>query len=156
MRLRLEAGLDPHELSYAEWRGLQTEIRDRTTELVEAALASHGGFVADRSPADFAAYWLYYDFADPVAETEAVMARARRDMAAFDMVLILPWGALALEDDGIRSANPWRQLHFQTLVEGMTEHLADESGVRVHRLPREITALAERSAWALDLIASAA
>ena len=43
----------------------------------ELALARQGGFVADRSPVDFAAFWLHYRFAHAREETEQFFAATR-------------------------------------------------------------------------------
>lgn len=112
------------------------ELILRLWEERKAAEAHAGAFVADRASYDFAAFWLYYRYArpdDPV--TERLLAETR-DPHRYDHVFLLPHGALPLVADGVRSTDPWVQLHVQLLVEGM-----------VHRCARRITAV---RATALD------
>jgi cytidylate kinase len=61
MRARLEAGLDLHTLDRDQHRNLVEALFEEcwATPATNAA----GGFVADRSPIDFLAFWLYYGFA---------------------------------------------------------------------------------------------
>ena len=57
----------------------------------------------------------------------------------------MPWGVLPLVDDGVRAANPWTQLHFHALFEGMArDHI---EGRRLLRLPRDILDAAARVDW---------
>jgi hypothetical protein len=48
-------------------------------------------------------------------------------------VVLLPHGVLPLVHDGVRSTNPWMQLRFQLLVEGLLErHQPSERFLRLH------------------------
>ena len=132
MRRRLEAGLDLHRLSHEQHRELHRELLAEMRAGVTTAIDAHGGFVCDRSPLDMAAFWLYYRFAFDVAATGDFMAAAHALLARFDLVVLLPRGAIPLEDDGVRSANPWVQLHFDALLDAMVARSA--GAVRVLRL----------------------
>ena len=63
MRARIEAGLELHRLTESELRDLILELWRERCDNVDQALASTGGFVADRSPMDYLAFWLHYGFA---------------------------------------------------------------------------------------------
>ena len=61
--------------------------------------------------------------------------------------MVLPWGVLPLEADGVRSSNPWLQLHFQSTVEGL---LHRRIGLpTVVELPH-LQDLDARLAWVVD------
>lgn len=150
MRARIEAGLDLHTLNHAEHRALIQELYDESLAAMAAAEAMHGGFVVDRCPLDYLAFWLYYGFADDEAATAAFAERIAVDMACCDAVVVLPWGALPLESDGVRSPNRWRQLHFQALFEGLAHaRIASE---RLFWLPATVTALEARVGWVIDTV----
>ncbi len=126
MREYLESGApDLHALGPAGVRALVLRLwQERQAQ--EAA--AHRGFVADRSSYDFAAFWLFYRFAEPNdPDTEAYMASAMAP-TRYDLVAIVPFGVLPFVDDGVRSANRWVQLHTQVLIEGMVRRCAP----RVH------------------------
>jgi nicotinamide riboside kinase len=116
MREYLESGgAHPHELG---WAGLRDLVLRLWSERKEAEARAGGAFVADRSSYDFAAFWLYYQFADGDDLTDRVLAETL-DPHRYDTVFVLPWGAIPLQADGVRSTNRWRQLHLQVLVEGL-------------------------------------
>lgn len=117
MRDRLESGFDFHELTREGHRRL---LAGDTDALAQELARSDDGLVTDRTPLDMAAFWLANGFGvdDPEA-TEAVLARAVCAMADYSLVVLLPWGAAPIAADGIRSTNPWMQLHFQTVLEGL-------------------------------------
>lgn len=117
MRARLEAGLDLHELGLEGWAALIEELWE---EHRAAQAAAPDGFVADRSSLDFAAFWLHYDLCALPERSADFLARMRAAAADYDLVVMLPWGALPLEHDGVRTTNPWVQLRFQLLVEGVS------------------------------------
>ncbi len=147
MRARLEAGLDLHSVTLDGLRDLILELYDEATGAMDTAIREAGGFVADRSPADFAAFWLYYRLEGDEAATEALVGRVRRDLARLDRVLLLPWGGIPLKADGVRAPNAWLQLHFQALFEGLVATYLPV--VPVERLPEETISLDDRVAWAL-------
>lgn len=117
MRDRLMAGFDPHALSRdGHRRMIAGDADDLALDLARA----QDGLVTDRTPLDMASFWLVNGFAvDDPAATEALLARAVCAMADYDLVVLLPWGGRPVAADGVRSTNPWMQLHFQTVVEGL-------------------------------------
>ncbi|MDP6935191.1 MAG: histidine phosphatase family protein, partial [Myxococcota bacterium] len=71
MRQRIRDGLALDCLKGQQIRDLIEELWEQQLESQERALRAHGGFVADRSPVDFAAFWLHYGFAhDPAGSDE--------------------------------------------------------------------------------------
>ncbi len=145
MRERLEAGLDLHTLDHEGLGALITELYDEMLVRLDEAERHAGGFVADRSAIDYAAFWLYYGFADEEGVTAAFMARVREAVPRYDAVIVLPWGGIAFAADGVRSPNTWRQLHFQALVEGLTARLMPEG--RTLHMPDAATAREARLDW---------
>lgn len=148
MRRRLESGLDPHAMSREAFRDLVLELFDEMLAAVDAALREPGGFVADRAALDGAAFWLYYGFGADAEATESVFERARAALAAYDLIVVLPWGVLPLAADGVRSPSPWVQLHYQTLIEGLLDRYARPD--QVARLPTEVRDLDARVTWVRD------
>ncbi|MDA0262274.1 MAG: AAA family ATPase [Proteobacteria bacterium] len=144
MRPLIESGLDLHRLTTAERKSLVLEHYEIAISAIRAAIETHGGFVSDRSPADFAAFWLHYGFGGE-SETDAFLSRAASDSALVDLALMLPWGVIPLVDDGVRLSDRWRQLHFQTVVEGISRRFF----AAPHRaeMPDEIVGLDDRIAW---------
>lgn len=116
MRARLEAGLQLWTFTEEQHRAL---LRELWSEQREAEEAASSGFVSDRSAVDFAAFWLHYNLIDDEAQTEAFLERMRRDARHHDLVVLCPWGALPLVDDGVRSTNRWLQLRYHAIVEGL-------------------------------------
>ncbi|WP_029008046.1 AAA family ATPase [Azospirillum halopraeferens] len=145
MRERLRAGFSLHALTRAEHRAL---LRDDAEDLEARAAAAPAGFVADRTPLDFLAFWLCNGYAaDDPAGTDAFAAQARAAVAAWDLIVVLPWGSLPLEDDGIRYANPWHQLHAQTVIEGLCRRWV--AADRLAFLPDTVREPDGRCAWVL-------
>mgnify|MGYP000857512750 CR=1 FL=1 len=143
MRARLEAGFDPHAMPLPE---LMEDLWQEQVRLEERALASHGGFVADRSPCDFMAFWLHYGLLSEEGRGERLMSEARQRAASLDAVVLLPFGGIPLLSDGVRDPEPWRQRRFQATVEGVLgRELAPE---RLWRMPA-IGPLEERVDWVL-------
>ena len=142
MRLRLEAGLELHALSRGRLRALIEELWREQRELESEASS---GYLVDRGSLDYAAFWLHYGFYEDQDRTRLFVEEMIEWSARYTQVLLLPHGAIPLEADGIRATNPWQQLHFQLLIEGLAErHLPPE---RLHRLPRSLD-LPARLAWA--------
>lgn len=147
MRRRLEQGFDFHQIDRATHRALLASEAEDLARLLAAP--NPRGLVTDRTPLDMAAFWLSngYGMDDPAA-TEALLARAICAMADYDAVLLLPWGGLPLEADGIRSANPWLHLHFQTVMEGLCRRwLAPD---RFFILPESVKSRGARLSWVMD------
>jgi len=147
MRARLEGGLDVHRLDAAAFRALLWELWEEQVAAEERAEAQAGGYVADRSPWDFAAFWLHYHFSSDREETERFFAAVRARAARTERILVLPWGVLPLLADGVRSSNPWLQRHYQASVEGL---LAREAAPgQVLELPA-LVELGPRLDWVLN------
>ena len=145
MRARIEAGLDLHTLDSEGRRALLLELFEQTLTVTRAAVGAADGFVSDRCSIDFAAFWLYYGFGFDEDATQRVFARAERALAGYDLIVVLPWGAIPLLADGVRSANPWLQLHYQVLLEGLLARYADTG--RVVQLPLKVVGIEERVRW---------
>ena len=144
MRGRLEAGLDLHALDHSQLRALVEELWAEQAAAEQAAIQSHGGFVADRSAVDYAAFWLHYRFTDDEAATERFFAEVMAALPTYDRIVLLPWGVLPLMADGIRSSNPWLQRHYQAVLEGL---LAREVAPdRLLRMPA-LVSLDARERW---------
>lgn len=118
MRARIERGLELHTLDLAELGDLVIELWEEQRQLERQAVREAGGFVADRSPVDFFAFWLLYR-CGPRVRTEAFHRDTLRDVGHLDRIVVLPWGVLPLIDDGVRTPDPWRQRHYQALLEGL-------------------------------------
>ena len=153
MRERLEAGLDLHDLSHAELRDLLVTMFQEMTALTETEQTNGGGFVCDRAPIDYMAFWLYYGFGADENATQEFFASAERASGAFELIVILPWNAFPLINDGIRSPNRWRQLHFQALVEGLA--LRGFGSVGYEYIPLDVVCQGDRMAWVMDYLATA-
>ena len=124
MREYLErTGADLHALGPAGVRALVLDLWAERQEAEARALREAGGFVADRSSYDFGAFWLYYRFAGEDAETERLLADALAP-DRYDVVYLLPWGAIPLVADGVRSSDRFVQLHSQLLIEGCVRRYA--------------------------------
>ncbi|MCB9897178.1 MAG: histidine phosphatase family protein [Planctomycetes bacterium] len=141
MRARLEDGLDLHTLTHAQMRTLLLELWEHQRAAEDAAA---DGFVADRSSADYAAFWIHYGFHHDAADTEPRMTRWLAHLRRYDRVVLLPWGVLPLEHDGVRSTNRWIQFMFQSLVEGLLNRHAPVE--RLLRLGDETDLVARRDA----------
>jgi len=124
MRARLEGGLDLHALDRAGHVALMHDLWNEQRAAETRALADRGGFVADRSSADFAAFWLHYGFTDDRAATEAWFETTLGLLGTYDRVFLFPWGVLPIDADGVRSTNRWIQFRFQALVESLLARFA--------------------------------
>ncbi len=152
MRERIEAGFNPHDAGPDGLRALISELWEEQAAREDAAVRDHGGFVADRSAVDFAAFWLHYGFAWDAAATRAFFARTLQASDRYDRVLVLPWGALPLVADGVRTPNPYLQRQFQATLEGL---LARElPAERVGWVP-PLDGVGARLAWVEDLLRGA-
>jgi broad specificity phosphatase PhoE/nicotinamide riboside kinase len=121
MRRRIERGFRPHGYGAREWAAL---IRDLWAEHRAAEESAVDGFVADRSSLDFAAFWLHYGLHEDVDATERFVEEMRAHAERYDRIVLLPWGAIPLVDDGVRSTNRWTQLRFQSILDGLLERMA--------------------------------
>lgn len=122
MREYIEGGgVDLHTLGHDGMRDLVARLWDDRKSAEMAAI----NFVADRSSYDFAAFWLFYGFARlGDALTEQLMAETMAP-DRYDRVILLPQGGIPFVSDGVRSSNPWTQLHTHLLIEGMVRRCTD-------------------------------
>ena len=51
----------------------------------------------------------------------------------YDRILLFPWGALPIEPDGVRATNPWLQLRYQTILEGVLKRYTTDA--KITRVP---------------------
>ncbi len=128
MRRRIEGGFRPHGYGSREWAALIRELWDEQRAVEDAAT---GGFVADRSSLDFAAFWLHYGLHEDVDATELFVAEMREHAQRYDRIVLLPWGTLPLVDDGVRSTNRWTQLRYHGILEALLERMGPETVVRL-------------------------
>ena len=128
MRRRIEQGFRPHGYGAREWAAL---IRDLWEEHRAAEDAARDGFVSDRSSLDFAAFWLHYGLHEDVEATEEFVGAMRAHARRYDRIVLLPWGAIQLVDDGVRSTNRWTQLRFHAILESLLARMAPEKVVRI-------------------------
>lgn len=121
MREYLESGGTPlHVIGHAGLRALVLRLWE---DRAEAEARASRGFVADRASYDFAAFWLYYRFAQPDGDTADLFADVLR-ADRYDLVFTLPWAGIPLQADGVRSTDPYVQLHVQLLIEGLVRRHA--------------------------------
>lgn len=150
MRGRLEAGHSLQGLTRAEHRALLVEDAETLAGRAEAAPQ---GFVADRTPLDYVAFWLCGGYpADAPEATERLVERAAAATAAWDVVLLLPWGDLPLQDDGIRFANRWHQFQIHAIIEGLLRRFLPPE--RLVIVPAGLGEPDARCRWVLRRLAS--
>jgi len=142
MRRRLEGGLRLDGLSRDAWRAL---VRDLWREQVALQAEAREGFVADRSSLDYAAFWLHYGLHEDAVETSAFFAEMAAASAELDAIVLFPWGVLPLVADGVRTPDPWTQLSFQGVLEGVLRRHARTSVLEL--LPS--SDLEERLRWTM-------
>jgi hypothetical protein len=58
---------------------------------------------------------------------------------------VLPWDGIPLAADGVRSANRWHQLHYQSLLEGLLARWALED--QITQMPLGVTDIESRTTW---------
>ena len=151
LRRRIEAGLAFNKLDRPAIKTLLVELANQSQAELALAERMHGGGVIERCSLDFLVLWLYHRLADDDQQTAAVMRQAVRDLASYDAIIIMPWGVLPLVDDGVRAANPWVQLHFQALLEGLAQ--AHVVAANLFCLPAEIAAPQARLDWVIERLA---
>ena len=149
MRRRLEEGLVVHDLRPEQHRALILELWREQQAAEERAHIEFGGFVADRSAVDFAAFCLLFHSYD-VAFCEDLVPRLLAHAQGYDAVINLPWGLLPLEADGVRSTNRWYQRHFQATAEGLLRR--DLPPGRAWFLP-DLEDLERRLQWIVERVA---
>ena len=149
MRRRLEDGLEPHTLERDAFRDLIVELWHEQRDAEARARREAGGFVADRSAVDFAAFWLYYQFGWDEEPTRAFLTETLAHQANYDRIVLLPWGGIPYQRDGIRASSPWVQRAYQALLEGLMSR--EVPAKRVAIMPA-IGDLEQRIRWVLDLL----
>lgn len=145
MRRRLEAGLQLHTTTRQQRMELVRELWAEQTDAEDRAIASHGGFVADRSSIDFGAFWLHYRFTEPGDGADAFVDASFAHAARYDRIILPPFGVLPLVADGIRATNPHLQRLFHGLVHGL---LVEEAPHQLIELPA-LENLEDRLEWLL-------
>ncbi|MFT7668560.1 MAG: hypothetical protein ACI8X5_001254 [Planctomycetota bacterium] len=141
-RRRVDGGLQMYKLDDHARRELIVELWEEQQELEQSAKS---GFVSDRSCVDFAAFWLHYGLTDAEEETKQFMGRMHSAVSQVDRILLFPWGVLPLLFDGVRSTNPWLQLRYQALLEGL--HGMHTPASKLHHIPKSVE-FDERLAYA--------
>ena len=136
-RRRLDEGLDPHMLSRDEMKDLILELYREAMDELDGALKDHGGFVADRCSIDYLAFWLHYGFSNEEQMTAKLYEQACKDLNRYDDIIILPWDACEIENDGQRANNKWLQLKFQSLLEGLANRLVERQ--KIYWMPKDAT-----------------
>jgi nicotinamide riboside kinase len=118
MREYLErAKVDLHQLGHEGMRDLVYRLWE---ERKEAEARAQNGFVADRSSFDFAAFWLYYHYAQENPQTEILFSEALSE-DRYEQIWLLPWSRIPLTADGVRTPDRYVQLHLHLLVEGLLQ-----------------------------------
>lgn len=146
MRARLEGGFSLHAISRREHQEMLWNDVAALSARIGAAAAE--GCVADRTPLDLAAFWFCNGFpVDREADTATLVSDCARATEAFDLVVVLPWGRVPLMDDGIRSTNPWHQLHTQTMIEGLCRRYVAEG--RLAFMPPDVDEPDGRCRWVM-------
>ncbi len=125
---------------------LQMWEQRRTTERTAA------GFIADNCSIDFAAYALYYGCLSPTGSRH-LLVEAGHNLDAYDAVVLLPWGVLPYQQDGVRPANQHLQLRYQFLLEGLLWRYVPKG--KLYVLPEHLVRLDERRAWVADCLVRA-
>ncbi len=148
MRERLRAGLDIHHLDHDGMRALLVELWE---EQCERERACPDGFVTDRSPIDYATFWLHYHLHHDRDDTEAWMEKTLARLPELSAIVLLPWGVLPLVDDGVRSTNRWAQFMFHGMVDAMATRSAEMG--QLLRMPA-FAELDKRLEWALAQLAT--
>lgn len=110
-------------------------------------------FVADHCSLDFAAYALQHGAEPAQSGVSSLLSEAALGVAHYDAILLLPWGSIPYEKDGVRSDEPSLELSYQLLLEALLARHADSR--RVHRLPERCTDPADRLNWAHQCLKTA-
>ncbi|MAH85603.1 MAG: hypothetical protein CBB68_15370 [Rhodospirillaceae bacterium TMED8] len=138
-RSRCEDGLVFQDLSRAAQSLLIVELY---SEAIDQVTKCSDGFVQDRCPIDFLAFWLHYGFWNEEKSSKDLFKRVQKDLSYYDRIIMLPWGVFDIQEDGVRSTNCWLQLKFQSLVEGLVNRLAPKD--LIYWMPNDIDVRQER------------
>jgi uroporphyrin-III C-methyltransferase len=107
-------------------------------------------FIADTSSLDLAACALHYECLSS-SSYELLFRSAATHLRLYNAIFLLPWGVLPYEQDGIRPRDPYSELRFQLLIEGLLNQYVEPD--RLHRLPGTVVRPEDRLSWALAKIA---
>ncbi len=146
MRTLLERGLDMHSLDIEQQRQLIRDMWERQASQEDAASS---GVVADRSSLDYAAFWMHYSLHEDVDATEAFLGQMIEHATSYDLVVLLPWGVIPLEADGVRSTNRFVQLRYQGILEGCLRRFLPAA--KLLQVP-ETSSLEERRRFVLSAL----
>jgi len=127
---------------------LQKEVLERKIKLE----TEHSHFISDRTTLDNAAYclrWLAREEGIDSWMEDYIKKCFDHAKEAYDVIVICPWGAIPLEDDGIRSGKRWYQYEIQKLIEGLALDDIDTFG-KVHFLKSE--SVKDRVEELIDLV----
>jgi adenosylcobinamide kinase/adenosylcobinamide-phosphate guanylyltransferase len=108
-------------------------------------------FIADTCPLDFAACALYYGCMDAENASLLLSEKIIASVAAYDAIIILPWGALPYCIDGVRPSNQHQQLRYQLILEGLLRKYVDSR--KLYICSESITHLDDRRRWARSIVA---
>lgn len=97
---------------------MQDDTLNRKTQ-IESELQS---FIADRTTVDNMAYALRWIGSEDTGSYDTWMAQyIMRAMnhadSNYDIIFMLPWGEIPIEDDGTRSTKQWYQYMMQNIIE---------------------------------------
>jgi uroporphyrinogen III methyltransferase / synthase len=106
-------------------------------------------FVADNCTLDFAAYALYYGCLNK-ENAGVLLSETAAHTAQYDAIFVLPWDVLPYVEDGVRPSNPYLQLRYQLILEGLLRRYSDPS--KVYFVPDKLRALDERCNWVLSVL----
>lgn len=96
------------------------EFQIRILEKKEALESQTDTFIADRATSDNLAYylrWVSRDIEDN--RNKAYVDRCIKMMKTYDLIVLLPWMSIPLEDDGFRSAKIYYQYEIHCLIRGV-------------------------------------
>jgi len=132
------------------------ELFNEVLERKRAEEQAQESYVVDRSPIDLFNLWLAQGLALRAEDTKRFHANCRDYCAAYDFVVILPWGALPLvPSDHVtgrqrRVLNPWVQLSAHASIAGLARMWIEPQ--RIVELPASITDAQERLGFVMGRI----
>ena len=127
---------DFKEMSLDDVREMQQDVMfDKMRE--EQSLTS---FFSDRTTIDntcYAMYWLGQKKEYSKWYQGYFNNAVKHFNCTYDIVIILPWGVIELENDGIRSSNKWYQFILQQMMENMviTHKGVNTTVIKVKSIP---------------------
>lgn len=123
----------PGSLNQHESKVMQTELLAQKIDQE----TSTPSFIADRTTIDNMAYALYWHGrVDGIDDwlSDYIVKCIEHANKAYNIILVLPWGVVPPEDDGVRSQKPFYQYTIQMLIEGIiSNHPEIHSKTRIIR-----------------------